>query len=65
MIAHIETDPETGELLFTIPPNLIAELGWKEGTLLQWIDNQDGSFILKEKPNETSTSERSNSAQDL
>jgi hypothetical protein len=25
---------------------LIEKLGWKEGDVLQWIDNKDGSFSL-------------------
>ena len=26
---------------------LIKEIGWKEGDVLLWIDNQDGSWSLK------------------
>ncbi len=32
--------------ILTFPDDLIKELGWKEGDLLQWIDNNDGSFSL-------------------
>ena len=32
--------------ILTFPDDLMKELGWKEGDLLQWIDNNDGSFSL-------------------
>ena len=32
--------------ILTFPDNVMKELGWKEGDLLQWIDNNDGSFSL-------------------
>ena len=33
--------------ILTFPPEMLEELGWKEGDVLQWIDNNDGSFQLK------------------
>jgi len=36
--------------VLTFPDELIEQLGWKEGDMLQWIDNKDGSFSLV-KPN--------------
>jgi len=33
--------------VITFPPEMIEELGWKEGDVLKWIDNKDGSFTLK------------------
>ena len=33
--------------VITFPPEMIEELGWKEGDVLEWIDNKDGSFALK------------------
>ncbi len=38
------TVSDDGVLTFT--PELLEETGWKEGDLLQWIDNKDGSFTL-------------------
>jgi bifunctional DNA-binding transcriptional regulator/antitoxin component of YhaV-PrlF toxin-antitoxin module len=32
--------------VLTFPDELIEKLGWKEGDVLQWIDNNDGSFSL-------------------
>ena len=30
-----------------LPAETMEELGWKEGDLLVWTDNNDGSFSLK------------------
>ena len=32
--------------VITFPDEMIEKLEWKEGDVLQWIDNQDGSFSL-------------------
>ena len=61
MITQLETDPETGELMLIIPPDLLSQMGWIEGTELFWIDNEDGSYSLKEKKNESSEEQRPNS----
>jgi len=33
--------------VLTFPDELIKETGWKEGDVLLWIDNHDGSWSLK------------------
>ena len=33
--------------VITFPDEMIEKLGWKEGDVLEWIDNKDGSFTLK------------------
>ena len=30
--------------ILTFPPNFLEKVGWKEGDVLQWIDNHDGSW---------------------
>ena len=37
--------------VLTFPDEFLEELGWKEGDVLEWIDNNDGSFSLV-KPDE-------------
>ena len=32
--------------ILTLTPELLEETGWKEGDVLKWIDNKDGSFSL-------------------
>lgn len=44
--ATVEDDPETGELLLPLPPDLLVNLGWNEGDTLDWHDNGDGSWSL-------------------
>ena len=39
--------------VITFPDEMIEKLGWKEGDVLQWIDNKDCSFSLV-KPDDNS-----------
>ncbi len=32
--------------VLTFSEELLKETGWKEGDMLEWIDNHDGSFSL-------------------
>lgn len=32
--------------ILNLPEDLLRDLGWEEGDMLQWIDNEDGSFSL-------------------
>lgn len=43
---EVEEDPNTGDLVLPFPPDLLANMGWKEGDTLKWEDNGDGSFSL-------------------
>ena len=61
MIVQLEQDPQTEELILPIPSDLLSQMGWIEGTKLFWIDNEDGSYSLKEKKNESSEEQRPNS----
>jgi len=47
-----EEDPETGELVITFPPDLIAQVGWQEGDTLKWKMHDDGSLTLEKKISE-------------
>jgi bifunctional DNA-binding transcriptional regulator/antitoxin component of YhaV-PrlF toxin-antitoxin module len=42
----VEEDPETGDGILTFPEDLIEQAGWKEGDVLNWIDNKDGTWTL-------------------
>lgn len=48
----IETDDGTGDAILQFPDELIAETGWKEGTVLNLLV-EDGVLIIKEKKNES------------
>jgi|TARA_R100000027_G_C2183638_1_gene74722 bifunctional DNA-binding transcriptional regulator/antitoxin component of YhaV-PrlF toxin-antitoxin module len=41
------TVDENGTLTF--PKELLEKTGWKEGDVLEWIPNDDGSFTLEKK----------------
>lgn len=45
----VELIEEDGELVLPIPPEFMKELNWKEGDIMTWIDNEDGTFTLKKK----------------
>ena len=51
MTPHIRTiveDPEQpGELLLDLGNELCEELGWKPGDVIEWQDNQDGTWTLR------------------
>lgn len=46
-ILPVEVDYASGEYFFTLPKDMLDQLHWEEGYMLQFIDNQDGSFLLK------------------
>jgi hypothetical protein len=45
----VEEDPDTGDLLLPLPPDLLEMQGWQSGDTLTWIDNKDGSWSLTKK----------------
>jgi hypothetical protein len=42
-----QEDPETGDLLIPMPPQLLAEMGWKEGDELDFQIDDQGKVIIK------------------
>ena len=42
-----QEDPETGDLLIPLPPQLLAEMGWKEGDELDFQIDDKGKVIVK------------------
>ena len=38
-----------GELLLDLGLELCAEIGWKVGDTVEWIDQKDGSWLLQKK----------------
>ena len=37
--------------ILTFPDDILEATGWKEGDVLEWIPNDDGSFTLVKKEN--------------
>jgi bifunctional DNA-binding transcriptional regulator/antitoxin component of YhaV-PrlF toxin-antitoxin module len=46
---NLQEDPETGDLILPFPEEFLEETGWKEGDVLEWHDNKDGSFSMTKK----------------
>lgn len=49
----LEEDPETGDLILPFSDEMLADVGWKEGDVLEWIDNKNGSWSLVKKEDKT------------
>lgn len=45
----VQEDPETGDLILPFSDEILAEVGWKEGDVIEWIDNKDGSWTMRKK----------------
>ena len=43
----IQEDPETGEFILEFPDEVLEITGWTMGDTIVWIDNGDGSWILR------------------
>lgn len=44
-IVKVEEAPN-GDAILPLPQEMLDEMGWVEGDVLDWKDNQDGSFSL-------------------
>lgn len=42
-----EANDDSGDAILTFPPDLLEQAGWKEGDTLNWVDQKDGSWLLK------------------
>jgi len=42
----VEVD-DFGDMSITLPAELMEDLGWYEGTELEWSEETDGSVVLK------------------
>ena len=46
---EIQKYPDSDDLFIELPPDTLKRLGWDESTELQWVDNKDGSIMLKQR----------------
>ena len=51
-IVTVVTDPETGELILPLDNEIFDETGWEIGDNLEWIDQKDGSWLLRKQEKE-------------
>lgn len=45
----VDADPQSGDLYLQFTDELMDEMGWTVGDILQWIDNEDGTWSLRKK----------------
>ncbi len=48
-ILTVEEDPDTGDAVILLPPELLSAAGWQEGDVLTWQDQKDGSWTLQKQ----------------
>jgi hypothetical protein len=51
-VVTVVTDPETGELILPLDNEIFDETGWEIGDTLEWIDQKDGSWLLRKQEKE-------------
>lgn len=42
-------EDDDGELCVELPVEMLSQMGWDEGTLLEWLTEEENCVILKEK----------------
>ena len=42
----VEEDSKTGDAILNLPEDLIEQAEWREGDVLTWVDNKDGTWTL-------------------
>jgi bifunctional DNA-binding transcriptional regulator/antitoxin component of YhaV-PrlF toxin-antitoxin module len=48
-LIDVKEDPESGDQILEFPDDLMESAGWKEGDVIEWIDNGDGTWTLRKK----------------
>ena len=43
----VTLEEDDGDLIFPFPDEILDELGWKEGDVIEWTDNEDGSLSAR------------------
>ena len=43
----LETDPETGDLMLPFTDEMLSQVGWVIGDVIEWIDNKDGTWTMR------------------
>ena len=45
----LQEDPETGDLILPIPPELMKQMGWVEGDNLDFNQDDKGRWVISKK----------------
>jgi hypothetical protein len=54
-VLEVQEDPETGDCILEFPPEMLAQVGWKEGDTLEWKDAGNGAWSIAKKDTTVST----------
>ena len=46
---EVQEDPESGDCILQFPPEMLEQVGWKEGDTLVWKQMSDGAWSLSKK----------------
>jgi hypothetical protein len=49
-----EADDGSGDLVLPLTDEIMESAGWKTGDVLEWIDNNDGTWTLRKKEDDQS-----------
>jgi hypothetical protein len=49
----LEEDPDTKELILPFTQEILNTVGWKEGDVIVWKKNNNGTWTLKKKVDKT------------
>ena len=52
-------EDEEGELMLEFPVEMLSQMGWDEGTLLEWMIDEEENIILKEATKDGTTKTKS------
>lgn len=47
-------DPETGDLILPLTPDILSQMGWDVGDTLLWEEMTDGGWCIKKQSTGTS-----------
>ena len=50
-----EADDGSGDLVMPLPQEFLQIQGWVEGDTLEWLDNKDGSWLLRKQTSPSTT----------
>ena len=51
-VITVEEDPESGDVILPFPQDFLDQVGWSEGDTIEWVENNDGSYIIKKQNKE-------------
>lgn len=53
-VIEVQEDSETKELFLQLPLEAIDQVGWAENDVIEWMENDDGTWTLRKVESEES-----------